>query len=323
MMPAVASRGTPFVGRDEEVARLHAAADRADTGRAQVVLVRGDAGIGKSRLVTESLARLGAGARQLRGFCVDGGDQAMPLLPLVTVLRQVPKLAGRDRARDLLRGLPPLARSLGLGEDGEGGSAPPPPLVAPAGAGEPLYGTVLDLVIELSADNLLVLVVEDVHWADPATLALLSFLARAAEDERLLLVATYRDRELHRRHPLRRTVAELIRLPGVAEIDLAPLGRGPIGALAAAWVGGPLGEAALDALLARGEGNPFFTEQLLAARLAGHDELPAAVGDLLAGRVEELPEVVQAVLRALAATGPGTPPELLAAATGLAAGDVE
>ncbi|HEY4727077.1 MAG TPA: ATP-binding protein, partial [Actinomycetes bacterium] len=190
-----------FVGRTEELARLAAAADRAAAGTPTAVLVGGEAGVGKTRLVGELVASARqAGATVLVGGCVELGGEGMPFAPLIEALRAFVRdldeaelarlVPGRARA-ELARLLPELAAPAGAGTGaGE----------RPAFGGHPgpwsdrgrLFELLLVLLERLGAERPAVLVVEDLHWADRSTRELLAFLVRNLRRERVLLVATYR-----------------------------------------------------------------------------------------------------------------------------------
>ena len=152
----------------------------------------------------------------------------------------------------------------------------------------------LGLLGRLGDQALLVLVVEDLHWADRSTRDLLAFLVRNLRRERVLLVVTYRNDEPGQQR-LGPYLAELDRGGPVLRIELARLNQvqtGPAGGILGA---APAAQLVEDVFI-RSEGNPFFTEELLAAVRAGSTELPATLGDLLRGRVQALPEQPRQVL---------------------------
>ena len=163
----------------------------------------------------------------------------------------------------------------------------------------------------------MLLAIEDLHWADRSTRAFLAFLARSLRRERVLVVATYRPDELHRRHPLRPLLAELEREPRARRIDLAPLTRAEL----AEQLDDILGAAARrrtssTRLFARTEGNPLFAEELLAAGLDGRGALPPTLRDALMIRIEAPRRERPGGLRVIAA-GRSLDHALLAEATGL------
>ena len=162
---------------------------------------------------------------------------------------------------------------------------------------------------------------EDIHWADRSTRAFLVFLARSLWTERVLVIATYRSDELHRRHPLRPLLAELERDPRARRIELARLTRDELAQLLEDILGGPPDDELVERLYARSEGNPLFTEELLAARLDGRGGLPTTLRDALMVRIERLSDPAQDVLRVLSA-GRVLPHAVLAEASGLGAAEL-
>jgi predicted ATPase len=214
---------TAFVGRAPELAELEAAWQDAAAGRPSLAFVAGESGVGKSRLLAELDRRLTrAGARVLAGDCVELGAGELPYAPIVAALRPL----HRDGADPALGRLPPTLRAELAAV--LPGSAPRP---RPAGAEPPgaaqgrLFEALLALVGELAAAEPLVLLVEDLHWADSSTRASWPSCARSLCRQRVLLVASYRADELHRRHPLRPLLAELEREPRSRRIELEPLTR--------------------------------------------------------------------------------------------------
>jgi DNA-binding CsgD family transcriptional regulator/tetratricopeptide (TPR) repeat protein len=298
-----------LVGRDAEVARLRAAIERAAAGQAATVLVAGEAGIGKTRLVTEAAGHAaGLGAVALAGGCLDIGDGVLAYAPMVEALRPLARLLGPAElervlggARDELTLLVPE-----LGPRNAAGHGP----LAPSQLLELLLG----MLHRIAERTPVLLVVEDLHWADQSTRDLLGFLVRNLRAG-VALVLTYRSDELHRRHPLRPFLAELNRDGRAQRLELGRLGRRELAELAAGILGEPPSPGLAREILARSEGNPFFAEELLAARLEG-TRLPPALRDLLLARVDALPEPAQRMLAAAAVAGSRVDHELLAAATG-------
>ena len=197
-----------LVGRDAELEQLclrlgiRASADAQSPARA--LLLAGDAGVGKTRVLTElrglAVAR---GWRVVAGHCLDFADSALPYLPFSEILErlaaEVPDVvaAALDRHPALAR-LQPGRRSLGqAGAEAEGGLDP-----------RTLFEAVPVLFEEAAAEAPVLVVLEDIHWADRSTLDLLSFLFARPFAGPVAVVASYRSDDLHRRHPLRRQVAE-------------------------------------------------------------------------------------------------------------------
>ena len=210
-----------LVGRDAELGRLLALLEGASSvvpgaGRVVGALVSGDAGIGKSRLVSEvSAIAVAKGVTVLCGHCAEIGD-SVPYLPFADALRGV-RLPPAKAAllAEAVRKRPVLARLLPDGSGTQGAEADQSGL-----AREQMFGAVLGLLAELAADAPVLLVLEDLHWADASTRDLLTFLSRMLDRERVALILTYRTDDLHRRHPLRPVVADLLRLSTVTAVEL-------------------------------------------------------------------------------------------------------
>jgi predicted ATPase/DNA-binding CsgD family transcriptional regulator len=297
-----------FVGRERELASLVAGLDRAADGRPAVALVAGESGVGKTRLVAELAGHARErGARVLTGECVALGDGEMPYAPIVGALRSVDAETLADALGGAASGLAPLLPQLGR-PDGEGDSALS-------------QGRVVELLLALlgglAEEAPLVLVFEDVHWADRSSRDFLAFFVRNAGQQRVLLVATYRTDELHRRHPLRALLAEAERAPIVERVALERFTREEIVAQLTGIFGHRPDPRVVDDLFARAEGNAFFTEELAAAP-AG-ERLPANLVDALMLRVEALSPPAQAALRIAAVAGPRVSHGLLERAADLSA----
>jgi DNA-binding CsgD family transcriptional regulator len=256
--------------------------------------------------VSELLGRVSAhGALALAGGCLDVGEGVVAYAPLVEALRslggavdpaELDRVLGGARA-ELARLVPELGAPLEAGAE------------AVAGSGELLPGRLFELVLgvlhRLAARGPLLLVVEDLHWADQSTRDLLGFLVRNLRAGVMLLL-TYRSDELHRRHPLRPFLAELDRSGRAERLELSLLGRGELGELLAGILGEPAAAALAREILARSQGNPFFAEELLGAYARGGGgpaELPEALRDLLLARVETLPQATQRMLQVAAVAG--------------------
>jgi predicted ATPase len=210
-----------FVGRLAELQALEAALERAADADPAVVLVGGEAGIGKTRLIAELIARCTAErVRVLVGGCVPVGDGALPHAPIVEALRVLLTDLGADAVRELAgpswRELARLLPTLGEPDP----SGPPSPA-----AQAQLFELLLGLLGRLGEQRPLVLVVEDLHWADRSTRDLLAFLVRNLRRERVLLVVTYRSDEPGHQQ-LGSYLAELDRVDRVQRLDLPRLNRG-------------------------------------------------------------------------------------------------
>lgn len=324
MLGAVTARAasTVLVGRQPELAALRDALARARTGEPATVLVGGEAGVGKTRLLEEfGRSATEAGARLLVGQCLELGEAGLPFAPFAAALRAVLRRDGAGvfdgYEAEFARLLPELAR-------GPAGFAPPaggPVSDAPRGY---LFDLVAELFQRLATGQPLVLLIEDLHWADRSTRDLISFLVRAARPARLLLVCTYRTDELHRGHPLRPFLAELDRARGVERIELGRLDRDGTGAILADLLGVEPLARAVDDIHHRTQGNPFFIEELAAAGdPIGCATLPETLRDLLLARVDRLPDAAQRVLRIAAAGGTRFAHQLLAEVAGLPEPELE
>ncbi|HEV2919691.1 MAG TPA: AAA family ATPase, partial [Actinomycetota bacterium] len=291
-----------FIGRAVELRRVDALLERAAQGRPQVVLVSGDAGVGKTRLLLALADRAHRrGMRVLAGGCVELGDIGLPYLPVVDALRG---LADDPEEAGLLAAAATTAPGLGRLLPG----------IDPAGPGGDTLDQlqVLDAVravlVGRSERSPVVLVLEDLHWADRATRDLVAFLARTLRAGRVTLAVSYRSDELHRRHPLRPLLAELVRLPGLERLELAPFTRAELAEHLEAIAGAPLGAEQVQGIHDRSEGNPFYAEQLLAAGAGdARVELPATLAELLLARVQGLSEPAQRVLGVAAVAGRRVP----------------
>ncbi|WP_433386758.1 helix-turn-helix transcriptional regulator [Micromonospora sp. KLBMP9576] len=313
---------TVLVGRQRELAALRDALARARAGEPATVLVGGEAGVGKTRLLEEfGRSATGAGARLLVGQCLELGEAGLPFAPFAAALRAVLRSDGAGvfdgYEAEFARLLPELAR-------GPGGVAAP----APAALSDTPRGYLFDLVAELfqrlAAGQPLVLVIEDLHWADRSTRDLIAFLVRAARPARLLLVCTYRTDELHRGHPLRPFLAELDRARDVERVELGRLDRDGTGAILTDLLGGEPLARAVDDIHQRTQGNPLFIEELVASGgPAGCATLPETLRDLLLAKVDRLPDSAQRVLRIAAAGGTRFAHQLLAEVAGLPEAELE
>ena len=305
-----------FIGRRDELASLAAPVRRAQGGEPAVVLIGGEAGVGKTRLVGE-LAALGsaAGFCVLTGQCIELGAEGLPLAPLVDVLRALAREMPADELVELLGpagpGLARLLPELGPGS------------VAPA-AGEGLQaGQLLELVLgllgRLSAVRPVMFVIEDLHWADPSTLDLAAFLVRALRAVPVLLVITYRSDELHRRHPLRPLLSSWERVRSVDHIELRRFARGEVAAQLAAILDREPSPAVAEEVFDRSGGNAYLVEEIAGVVRDGGDpgDLPPSLRDVLLSRVDAVSPAAQRLLRIASAAGRVVPDRLLAQVAGM------
>jgi DNA-binding CsgD family transcriptional regulator/tetratricopeptide (TPR) repeat protein len=300
-----------MVGRAGEMAALREAFAVACQGGYRAVLIGGEAGVGKSRLLAEFTAGA-ADARVLAGGCLQLGTDGLPFAPFTAVLRDLVRELGAEAVTAMLpgRGARELARLLPeLGE--------PEAERDPGGARARLFEEVLTLLEHLAEPGPVVLVVEDAHWADESTRNLLAFLIAQQRALRGVLIAvTFRSDELHRTHPLRPLLAELARIEWVQRLELPRLTRRETEELAACLRGHEPSEDLATRLFERSEGNPLFTEELLRSSDLTRD-LPESLRDLLLATVARLPERTREVLQAASAGLDPNGHGLLSAVTGL------
>ncbi|MEU3742394.1 AAA family ATPase [Streptomyces sp. NPDC032198] len=302
-----------FVGRGVELTALGEALSRADAGEPGALFVGGEAGVGKTRLIQEFLGRATAnGAVVALGGCVATGADALPYHPVSTALRSLRRRLGAELDAAVAGQEGELARLL--------------PELGEMDRGQPetdsrarLFELTVRLLERLAAHRTLVLVLEDLHWADRSTRELLSYLLRALTDSRLLIVTTYRSDDLHRRHPLRPALAEYERLRTVTRIELPAFDRSEVRLQLAAIHGEAPTEQVLGRVFDRSEGNAFFVEELASSIQGGSPGgISDSLRDLLLVRAEALPHDVQRVVRIAAQGGSEVEFRLLATVTGLA-----
>jgi DNA-binding CsgD family transcriptional regulator len=307
-----------MVGRDRELAHLLGAFDEAVDGRGRTIVIGGEAGIGKSRLVAAVVdsARANA-ATVLLGACLPTGSGVIPYAPFVEALRgltrsvdpvRLPALLGPARD-EIGRLLPETAsRAIGGGDRSEGDRE---------GQGR-LFEAILTVVERLARSAASVLVIEDVQWADDGTRSLITFLSRNLRDARVLLLVTIRSEEVDPGGPVSRSIVELERHDWVERIELEPLDRRDVASLLRSLRGSTPAGDIVDAIAERSGGNPFFLEQLTAVstdRTGG--ELPPRLRDVLVARLSQFPESTRIVLRAAAAAGRRVDDEVLGVVLGL------
>ncbi len=293
---AVSTRvtSTRLIGRAGELAECEAALGEAAAGLPSVVALSGDSGVGKSRLISELEMRERDRARFLRGECVELDGGGLPYAPLIGALRELAR--ARDPGLDCLSAV--ARASLASLMPALGGGEPMP--LDDESAQLRLFEALLELLEALGERQPVVLVIEDLHWADRSTRAFAAFLAHSLRRERALFLFSYRTDELHRRHPLRPLLAELERGERTRRIDLRPWGREELDEALADILGAPPDDGLLSRLFARGEGNPLYTEELLAAGLDGRGAAPQSLRDAFILRLERLSPETQALLRVLA-----------------------
>ena len=306
----------PLVGRPGELGRLDETLELVAGGRTMGVLIAGDAGVGKSRIIDEFCdhARL-RGANVATGLCLPA-DNAVPYAPVMGILRDIGRILGRTpKAATLLEVMggyialdEPAADPAATPDRGR--QAPPGPFAKTV-----FFEAVLHDVTALAERSPVLMVVEDLHWTDSASSELLDYLVRNLGDARVMTVGSYREEEIDRAHPLAAWLSEILRHPDVRRIAVEPLGRDELTSLVTNTLGRPANPALLDSVWTRSQGNPFFAEQLLAD--GDPAVLPNALMAVIEHRVRQLPESAQRLLEVLATAGAGAPHELLEVVGGL------
>ncbi|MFJ8018222.1 AAA family ATPase [Streptomyces sp. NPDC096339] len=301
-----------FVGRADELAVLTDALTRAAGQEPQALLIGGEAGVGKTRLTEEFLCEAARrGAVVAVGGCVEIGAEGLPFAPFSTALRSLHRALPEELAAAAAGQEDELARILP-----ELGDTPRGPHDEESTAR--LFELTARMLERLAADRTVVLVLEDLHWADTSTRHLLSYLFRTLAGGRLVVVATYRADDVHRRHPLRPLLAELDRLRTVHRIELPRFNRAEVRRQLAGILASQPGEDFVDSVFERSDGNAFFVEELVASHESGcRAGLTESLRDLLLVRVEVLPDEAQRVVRIVAEGGSTVEYPLLRAVAGL------
>src|SRR2546428_5860176 len=287
--PRFEAAGSPLVGRDDPLAVWRSRVAALSQGTGGTVLIAGDAGIGKSRLLGEAV--IGSARAVFYGAC--GLSEAPPPYePFVTIVRSIIREPNGEAA---LQGVVPELLALA-------------PETAASRQHTPdrdrLFGAYLRLLRQYARARRTVLVVEDLHWADEATLAILQFLIAEAEPTPYLVVATYRSDELHRRHRIRPFLAALARRPDVVTIALAPLPAGRALELLHALPTLKTASASeLEAINHRAEGTPLFLEELAEPHQLGRSGVPVSVAETVLHRVSRAGDNAGRLLQYLAVTG--------------------
>jgi DNA-binding CsgD family transcriptional regulator/tetratricopeptide (TPR) repeat protein len=259
----------PLVGRSVTLAEVRDGLLGVGPGGTAAVFVTGESGVGKSRVLRETADALRAeGVAVLWGTCLDIGD-ASPLYPVLQALRRFPS-----------------AKTDGADDEGDAGA---------------LLDRVSRELRDVAAGRPLLLVLDDLQWADRSTRQLLLYLLAGLGEVRLSVLASVRAEALHGAHPLRRVLAELRRLRSVRVLDLAPLDREATGELVAAIAGDRVDPEDADRVFDRSGGNPFVVEELARDLRDGRVELSDTLREIFLSRVDELPAPARAVVNAVAA----------------------
>ncbi len=298
-----------LIGREDDLARLDAMLEAVvESHRVRAVFVEGEAGIGKTRTVQEFASRAGdRGADVLVGRCVAQGEQMLPYAPLVEILAD---LVRRDGPADLLELAGPSGGELARLVPALSGDGVPSATRASASR---LFQALCAVIDGLSCRRPLVLVVEDLHWADRSTREMLALLAQQLRGD-VLLLFTLRTDESPQDPGITRFVAETGR-GADHRLQLDPLTREQQARQISDILGVPPVKNLLDDVYGRAEGNPFFAEELLV--LGSDGELPGTVRDLLLARLDALAPATRQLLRSASVVGRRVPHRLLEAITDL------
>ena len=280
------------------------------------MLVAGDAGVGKTRvLMALRDAAIQAEWQVVAGHCLDLADSSLPYLPFSEILGRV--MADHpDVAARVLEQHPTLARlqpgrRIRSSETASGDQA--------LDRGN-VYDAFGDLLAAVAEHAPVLVVVEDAHWADESTRDMLSYLFSRPVPG-VSLVVSYRSDDLHRRHPLRRQVAEWMRLRGVDRLQVEPLADDDVRRLVRALHPTTMSEAEYVSIVDRAEGNPFFIEELVGAAWSG--QVPGELADVLLVHLDRLDETTRTVTRLVSVAGRQVGHALLAAVSDLGSAELE
>jgi DNA-binding SARP family transcriptional activator/predicted ATPase len=330
--PGESSAARPLVGRDHEVADLVASLDQVVRGQGRAVLLAGEPGIGKTRLV-EELGEVAA----TRDMCVawgrcHEGDAAPAYWPWIQMIRALLAQGdSEDVGRALAVGAEELAQIVPDVKEYAGRELEPLTLLNPEAARTRLYDAVIDFVLRMAARRPLVLVVDDLHWADSPSLQLIRLLAARLGTASILLACTYRDHEADLSEPVVATLGVLARAPDLIRIKPAPLHEDEVARLVSHATGQEADPAVSEAIRSRTGGNPFFVSELVQLLRSNHrldagamdavrTEIPSGVRDVIRLRMARLPEATVSLLRLGAVAGRNFDLEVVAEAAG---GDVD
>lgn len=285
-MPDVATPAltAPLIGRETEIGALRDAWEQAAKGEAAAVVLAGDAGIGKTRLITEFSSEVTErGGLVLLGHCLGLGQAAPPFLPVLEIVSQ---LHAASDDPEIVESTERLLRADVAGDQVR------------------FFDGVQALLVRAAQTTPVLVVVEDLHWSDPSTRDLLLFLLARLGSSRILVLLSYRSDDLNRQHPLRPWLASVARMRGVHRVDVEPWGQEDARAFARALLPP---EEADDEIVAdvakRSEGNAFFAEELMSAAHGGAAELSDVLTSVLLDRIERLSSAAQRVVRAAAIVG--------------------
>ncbi|MCH8280276.1 MAG: AAA family ATPase, partial [Chloroflexi bacterium] len=290
--------GRVFVGRQREMAELTAALESALSGHGRIVMLVGEPGIGKTRAAQE-LASLAEqrGAQVLWGRCYEEGG-APPYWPWVQAMRAyVQQASGDQLAAEMGPGAADIAEIVPEIRDKLPGLETPPAL-EPEQSRFRLFDSITSFLKNAAQRQPLMLVLDDLHWADRSSLLFLEFLAREIGESRLLLAGAYRDIEVSRSHPLSQTLGALVREQLFHRVQLDGLSQQEVGELVEGGAGIALTVEAADIIYKRTDGNPFFVGEVtrqvtldnITADQAWANVIPEGIRDAIGRRLNRLSE---------------------------------
>jgi len=310
--------GGVFVGRHAEMDQLKAALEDVLGGRGRLMTLVGEPGIGKTR-TSEELATYASlrGGRVLWGRCYDGGG-APPYWPWVQAIRSYVREADPERLRtEMGAGAADIAEIVSDVSTTLPGLQPPPQLGSPEEERFRLFDSITTFLKTASQDRPLVVILEDLHWADRPSLTLLEFITRELQGARILAIGTYRDMEVNRRHPLSVTLGELTRERLFERVLLRGLQRSDVARFVEVASGFAPPDALVDAVFTQTEGNPLFVTEvvrllvqeglLTSESTAGRDTwsvpIPEGIRDVIGRRLDRLSERCNSTLSVGAVIG--------------------
>ena len=313
-----------FIERDRELTRFFALLDGARARHPATVLLAGDPGIGKTRLLDEFTARSAGGEDGvfvLRGECVDLREAVVPYGPLIAALSAFARRHG-DQARRLAGAsgwdrLGGLIADFTVPDQAEGlrRNAGPPTAAA-------IYGAVFSILRVLGEKKPVLLIFENIHWADQSTLDLISYLSKNWDDERALLICSHRS-ALVRDHPLSTRLNEPNLSQAVENMVLEPFTEDELQTFLN--TGGEANRDRVRLAFRLSQGNPFFAKELLrsGALDGGKTEVPTSLQDLMLGQLSQLSEPARGLLDIAAIAARRVNHELLAAVSTLGEEELE
>ncbi len=314
-----ASDGSVFVGRRSELAALDDVLRRASAGEPQGVLIAGEAGVGKTGLVRKFLLTAeAAGAVTAVGNCLDGGAAELPYAPFVTAMRHLHRILGSE----LEHAASGYENQLSVLIPDFHGAGPAP---SDTYGRAQFFACAARFIERLAEVRPLVLVIEDLHWSDRSTRELLAYLVRSLHTSPVVLAASYRMDELHRRHPLYTYLAEMEQLPTVRRLVLAPFVRAEVEEQLTGLLDTSNPEFRLTAgqIYERSAGNAFFVEELARSyQRLGVVGLSNSLRELLLVQLDALPETTRDIVVIAAVSGSYVEQGLLAAVTEVSASDL-